>query len=132
MVIALLVVTFVIALVVASIVVLLFNRPIDAILRRIIGEDISRAWGRYLRFAIYIVGIGGGVQVWSFEKYLTPQGPGQEIAQLNGDRWVLEIYAAVMGTLQSTAWLLLVFFIFALIALVIVRAMEARRANVPS
>jgi hypothetical protein len=32
-----------------------------------------------------------------------------------------------MGTLQSVAWMLLVFFLFALIAYVVVRGLEARR-----
>ena len=127
MIVALLFTTFVISLVVATIVMLLFRRPIDSILRRLIRDDLSRAWTRYLQFAIYVVGVGGGVSVWSFEKYFGPVAPGEVKAELTGERWVLEIYQAIMGTLQSTAWLLLVFFIFALIALVIVRGLESRR-----
>ncbi len=124
MIITLLIVTFLVAFVVATIVVLVFSKPIAGILHRIIGEEISQAWARYLQFAIYVVGIGGGVQVWQLERYLTPQGPGQQVLELTSDRWVLEIYRTVMGTLQGTAWLLFVFFVFALIALVIVRALE--------
>ncbi len=127
MIIALLVVTFLVALTVATIVMLLFRRPIDAILRRLIKDDLSRAWTRYLQFAIYVVGIGGGVNVFSFEKYFGPTGPGQEKAELTTERWVLEIYQTIMGTLGATAWLLLVFFVFALIALVVVRGLESRR-----
>jgi hypothetical protein len=90
------------------------------------------AWSRYLKFAIYVVGIGGGVRVWSFEKYLTLQEPYKEIVPLTSDRWVLEIYQTIIGTLQSTVMLLLVFFVFALIALVIVRAFELRKAKTES
>ncbi len=129
MIISLLIVTFITSFVVASIVALVFRRPINGILRRLIQDDISQAWARYLLFAIYVVGIGGGVQVWAFERYLTPQGPGQQVIELTQDRWILEMYKTIMGTLQSTAWLLLVFFVFALVALVIVRALEARRAR---
>ncbi len=129
MIIALLIVTFLVSFVVASIVVLVFSKPISGIMHRVIGEEISQAWTRYLQFAIFVVGIGGGVQVWEFERYLTPQGPGQSVIELTTDRWVLEIYRTVMGTLQGAAWLLLVFFVFALIALVIVRALEFRRAR---
>lgn len=129
MIIALLIVTFVVAFVVASIVVLFFSRPIAGILHRVIGEEISQAWVRYFQFAIYVVGIGGGVQVWQFERYLTPQGPGQSVIELTADRWVLEIYRTVIGTLQGTAWLLLVFFLVSLIALVIVRVLESRRGK---
>lgn len=129
MVVTLLVSTFVIAFAVASVVVFLFNKPIDGILKRVVPAEISYAWTRYLRFAIYVVGIGGGVQVWSFEKYLTLQEPYKEIVQLTSDRWMLEIYETVIGTLQSAAMVLLVFFVFALIAVVIVRIFETRAAK---
>ncbi len=43
---------------------------------------------------------------------------------LTTDRWVLEIYRTIVGTLQATAWMLLVVFLVALIAFVIVRAFE--------
>lgn len=127
--ITLLIATFIVSVAVASIVVLLFTRPIDRIMRRIIQEDVGKAWTRYLQFAIYVVGIGSGAQVWSLERYLTPQGPGQQVLELTTDRWVLEIYGTILQTLQSTAMLLLVFFVFALIAMVIVRALESRRGR---
>ena len=132
MIITLLVVTFIVAFAVASIVVLIFTKPIEGILSRVIPDEISLAWSRYLKFAIYVVGIGGGVRVWSFEKYLTLQEPYKEIVPLTSDRWVREIYQTIIGTLQSTVMLLLVFFVFALIALVIVRAFELRKAKTES
>jgi len=132
MIITLLLSTFVIAFAVASIVVFIFNKPIEAILRRVVPVDISYAWTRYLRFAIYVVGIGGGVRVWDFEKYLTLQEPYKEIIQLTSERWILEIYNTVIGTLQSVAMILLIFFVFALIAVVIVRMVEARTTKTES
>ena len=126
MVIALLVTTFIIAFGVATIVTRVFSQPIDVMLNRVVSDDISRAWARYLKFVIYVVGIGGGVRIWSFEKYLVAQEPYKEIVQLTPDRWVLEIYDTIIGTLQSTATVLLVFFVFALIAVVMVRFLEAR------
>ena len=132
MIITLLLSTFVIAFAVASIVVFVFNKPIEAILRRVVPVDISYAWTRYLRFAIYVVGIGGGVRVWDFEKYLTLQEPYKEVVQLTSERWILEIYNTVIGTLQSVAMILLIFFVFALIAVVIVRMYEARTTKTES
>ncbi|MCL4465269.1 MAG: hypothetical protein M1401_03075 [Chloroflexi bacterium] len=125
--IGLLVATFVVSLAVATLVVVLFTRPISGILRQIVGEDIARAWLRYLQFALFVMGIGGGVRVYDLERYISPQGPGQTTLELTSDRWVLEIYQTIIGTLQSTATVLLVFFVFALIAYVIVRALESRR-----
>ena len=128
--ITLLIVTFVIAFVVSSIVVLVFGRPINNILTRIIADKISSAWSRYLKFAIYITGISSGVRIWDLEKYITkPRYEGAEIVQLNPERWVLEVYRTVIGTLQGVAWMLLVFFVFALIAYVIVRAFELKKSK---
>jgi len=46
---------------------------------------------------------------------------------LNADRWTLEVYRTIIETLQSIAWMLLVFFVAALLAYVIVRGFELRR-----
>ncbi len=127
--IVLLLVTFAIAIVVCWIVVRLFSRPLRSILERIVADDISAAWLRYLKFAIYVVGVSGGVRVWDLEKYITPRPDEGGIVVLNAERWVLEVYRTIIGTLQSVAWMLLVFFVFALIAYVIVRGMEGRRGR---
>ena len=127
--ITLLVVTFAISIFVSFIVVRLFHQPIEKILVRVVKDDISSAWVRYLTFAIYVVGVSGGVRVWDLEKYITPRPEETEIIFLNSERWVLEVYRTIIGTLQSAAWMLLVFFIFALIAYVIVKGMEAKRTG---
>jgi len=122
-------VTFAIAIFVSFIVVRLFHKPLVGILQRIVAEEISAAWLRYLKFAIYVVGVSGGVRVWDLEKYITPRPEETEIIVLNAERWVLEVYRTGIGTLQGIAWMLLVFFVFALIAYVIVRGMEAKQAK---
>jgi ABC-type transport system involved in multi-copper enzyme maturation permease subunit len=119
--ITLLAVTFLIALIVTFIVARVFQGSIGAILERIFGDKISTAWQRYVTFAIYVVGISGGVRIWDLEKYISPHGPGEPQLVLNRDRWVLEVYRTIIETLQSTAWLLLVFFLITLIAYSIVR-----------
>ncbi|OGT82096.1 MAG: hypothetical protein A3H91_10315 [Gammaproteobacteria bacterium RIFCSPLOWO2_02_FULL_61_13] len=125
----LLIVTFALALFVAFIVVRVFTRPIDSILRRLIADDIHMAWLRYMKFAIYVVGVSSGVRIHELEKYITPnrwQKDAQVVA-LTTDRWILELYRTVIETLQGSAWLLLVFFVIALIAYVIVRVFELRK-----
>ena len=126
MIITLLVTTFIVAVAVTALVAFFFGKPINEILKRVVPPDLSYAWTRYLRFAIYVVGIGGGVRVWDLEKYITAQEPYNAIVPLTSDRWVLEIYNTIIGALQSLALVLLVFFIFALMAVVIVRLFEAR------
>ena len=122
----LLLVTFAIAAVTASAVVLLFNRPISTILNRVVSEPLGAVWKRYILFATYVVGISGGVRIWDLEKYITPRSKDEVEIVLNENRWILEAYRTVISTLQSVAWMLLVFFLFALIAYVLVRGLELR------
>ena len=123
----LLVVTFLIALATSGAVILLFRGALSAILGRIVSSELASAWHRYLNFAICVVGVSGGVRIWQLERYITPPEKNAEILILNADRWVLEVYRTLIGTLQSNAWLLLVFFVAALIAYVIVRGFELRQ-----
>jgi hypothetical protein len=130
----LLLATFGISLFVSAIVAKFFGKPVDGILKRIIADPISKAWLKYLIFAIYVVGISSGVRLWDLERYITPLTGGvkPEILTLNSDRWVLEVYRTIIGTLQGLAWLLLIFFVVALIAFVIIRVFELRYQYTPS
>jgi hypothetical protein len=123
----LLVVTFLIAIATSALVASLFSRPIKKILDRLVSDDLGSTWRRYILFAVYVVGISGGVRVWDLERYITPRTKDDLPIALNADRWVLEVYKTVVGTLQSIAWMLLVFFLFALLAYVVVRGFELRR-----
>jgi hypothetical protein len=123
----LLAVTFFVATVVTIVVAYAFSRPVDQIFRRILGEEISVAWWRYLMFALYVVGISSGVRMWELERYITkPFIQDAEVIELTRDRWILEVYRSIIATLQGLAWVLLVFFIVALMAFVVVRIFETR------
>jgi hypothetical protein len=125
----LLAVTLLISIATCTAVVRIFQGPIDAILRRLVSPDLSHAWRRYLGFALYVVGVSGGVRIWELEKYITGRGEQGEPIALNSDRWVLEVYRTLIESLQAMAWLLLVFFVFALVAYVILRGFELRRGG---
>lgn len=138
--ISLLAVTFVVALGVSLGVSALFSGSIRRILERIIKEDIAAGWVRYIRFAIIVVGVSAGVRIHALERYIMPERSPRPLAEgateaaaqipeLNLDRWVLEVYRTVIETAAGVAWLLLVFFIFALIAYVITRGLEIRRGD---
>jgi len=100
--ITLLIVTFAIAFTVSSIVVLVFAKPVNNILKRIISDKISQAWSRYLKFAIYITGISSGVRIWELEKYITkPRHEGAEIVQLNAERWELKLNGTKIKILRG-------------------------------
>lgn len=137
----LLAVTFLVALGVSALAARAFDRSIGTILSRIIADDISGGWQRFVRFAILVVGISGGVRIYDLERYIAPErpalAPGEAIPpeaawrpeplDLTPERWTLEVYRTVIGSLQSIAWTLLVFFVVALIAYVVVRWAELRR-----
>jgi hypothetical protein len=122
----LLLVTFAIALLVSFFVAWLFSASIRRILDRIVSPDLAGAWHRYLIFALYVVGVSGGVRVWSLEQYIIPRDPKMPPLDLTPERWTLEVYRTVIQTLQSAAWMLLVAFVFLLVAYVIARGLELR------
>ena len=101
-----------------------FRPAVSKILQRILKDEIHREWVRYMMFALYVVGISSGVRIWDLEKYISPTRDAQIALALNLDRCILEVYRTLIGTLQGVAWMLLVFFVFALIGFVIVRIGE--------
>jgi hypothetical protein len=127
----LLLVTLLVALATAGVVVALFRRPIRQILDRIIGAELAPAWQRFLLFAIYVVGVSSGVQIWKLEQYIRaepgPSGPGRPPFALNAESMGLEVYRTILQVLQGVAWALLVFFVVALAAFVFLRRGEAQR-----
>ncbi len=134
---ALLIVTLLVSLLVCYLVARAFDKPITTILERIVGPEIAGAWAKYMKFAIYVVGVSGGVRIYDLERYLpqpesyTPEGRPIPMPSLTltPERWLLEIYRTVIETLQALAWMLLLFFLFALIAYVIVRIWGGRKAK---
>jgi hypothetical protein len=127
MLLSLLAVTFAIAFTTSLLITLVFKKSLYAILKRIIGDEIFSVWANYIIFAIFVVGISGGVRIWELEKYITPSNKDSSILVLTQERWVLEIYRTIIESMQSIAWMLLLFFVFALLAFVIVRINEAKK-----
>jgi len=122
----LLVVTLLIAIIVSALVIFFFRKPVDKIFMRIIGEEIATAWRKFLMFALFVVGVSSGVNIWRLEELIEPLAEGVIRPELSPERWGLEIYRTVLGTLGGLAWALLVFFMIALIAFVIVKRGEAK------
>ena len=131
----LLLLTLGVALATTFTIVMLFKKPIRQILDRIIGEDIASGWHRFLLFAIFVVGVSSGVQIWKLEQYVHPEryapreGGSIPPLVLDGPSLGLEIYRTIIQTLQGVAWALLVFFVVALIAFAIIRRGEGRPAG---
>lgn len=128
----LLVVTFLVAAFVALATAWAFRRPIQRILNRLVSEDLGDAWRRYVMFAIFVVGVSGGVRIYELQRFIEPRPRVPEALPpptLDANHWVLEVYRTVIQTLQSIAWMLLVFFLVALVAYVILRGFELKAAR---
>ena len=121
-------ITLLLAIAVSVAVARAFSTPLDNILKRIIADEISAGWLKFLKFAILVVGVSAGVRIRDIEKYATPLRGDKEarVFDFTFERWILELYRTVIDTLQGIAWMLLVFFVFALVAYVIVRIAEMR------
>ena len=123
----LLVAACLVAVILSHLVVMIFSKPLTRVFDRIIGDEIAGAWVRYVKFAVYVVGISGGVRIWQLDRYLMPQG--EEAVALTDALWGWEMFRTLLGTVQSITWMLLVVFLVALVAYVIVRGVELRRPN---
>ena len=122
----LLIVTLLISVAVSLLVVFLFRKTVEKIFVRIIGEDIAMAWKRFLIFALFVVGVSSGVSIRKLEQFIQPETEGVVRPVLNAEFWGLEIYRTIIQTLGGMAWALLIFFLIALIAFVIVKKKEAK------
>jgi hypothetical protein len=127
------IINLLLAAAVAGGVAFVFNKPIQNIMARIIDDKIGEAWTRYMQFAIFVTGISAGVRIFELERYITPllyqANKVPEVLVLTPERWVLELYRTIIGTLQGITWMLLVFFVIALLAYVIVRLGELKRTK---
>ncbi len=127
----LLLTTFGIAMLVAGITSRFFAKPAAAILKRVIQDEIALSWLTYLKFALLVVGVSGGVRIRELERFVsTPvHNEKAEVLVLTAERWTLEVYRTVIGTLQGLAWVLLLFFVVALVGFIVVRLIETLRRN---
>ena len=117
----LLLVTLLIAVAVSLAVVRFFRGPIDKIFGRIIGEDISAEWRKFLTFALFVVGVSSGVKIWQLERFIAPPRGEEVVPVLTAQYWALEVYRTIIDTLGGMAWALLIFFVVALIAFALAR-----------
>jgi len=124
---SLLVVTLAVALLVSYGIARLFSGAVARILARLVGAEMSDAWHRYIMFAIYVVGVSRGVRLYDLERYVLPRTEAEPQLVLDASRWTFEIFRTIVATLQGVAWMLLVVFLVALVAYVLLRGLELRR-----
>ncbi len=124
---SLLFVSLLISAAVTLIVIFSFKKSIHAIFLRIIGEEIAIVWQKFLIFALFVVGIASGVSIRKLERFIAPITENNPRPELTAESWALEIFRTMLNSLGGLAWALLVFFLVALIAFVIIKSQEKKQ-----
>jgi ABC-type xylose transport system permease subunit len=119
----LLVASFVLALALSITVAWLFAKPIDGILHRFVGDELSTTLAKYFKFAVVLVGISAGTRVRPLEEYIAAPSYNKAAlaAAVTQEFWALELYRTFVETLQGIAWMFFVVAVIALISLFIIR-----------
>jgi len=112
-----------IALSISFLLIKIFDKSITGIIKRIIPEDINSGWILYIKLAIFLVGVSGGVNIFRLDEAINvrPQ------LFFSFSNFILELYKTAFDTLKAITWLLLIFFIISLIAYIMIRAAESKK-----
>lgn len=118
---ALLAVLILVSLLVATLVVRLFDGPVRAVYRTLASDDFANACARYVMFAGLVVGLAAGVRTYRLERFIHADHKDAVLRKLTGEAWTLEVWTAIDSALQNLAWAYLWVFHLALIAYVLLR-----------
>ncbi|HXT02171.1 MAG TPA: hypothetical protein VN915_15970 [Elusimicrobiota bacterium] len=105
--------SFASALVIAGCVVLFFSGAIDEALARVVPPEMTAAWRRYAKFALFVVALVGGLRVSELASLVALRVPGTP--PLTGGQAFLEILKSIAGSLAASAIALLAFFVATLV-----------------
>ncbi|MDE0041357.1 MAG: hypothetical protein OXT74_04940 [Candidatus Poribacteria bacterium] len=123
------IVSFVTAGLVSFVVASVCETPLSILTRRIIQNDTSRIFTRYVRYVTILVGIAYGVTVNPLSYELAAQFL-ESISIRHVPNypewwmWLIGILTIIMQSLTAIASMYLVFFIFGLIAYITVKVVE--------
>ncbi len=123
MVIAIFLVSVLLALGVSYGVARLARDVIEAVLQRFVSRQISEAFAKYLGFAIVVVGVASGSRVRLLEDFMGAPAYNREglNAQLTQEVWVAAMYHTIVDSLEGIAWLFVIMALILLAALFIIK-----------
>ena len=115
---ALLIVTFLLALGISLGLAWVFTKPLELVLHRLVKSELTAAWSRYLRFTVIVVGVSSGTRIHPLEQYINAPSWTKETlkAGLTQEYWAAELYHTVSDSIVGIAWLLLLFVVIGIIA----------------
>ena len=105
------------------------EKPLSIFIRRIIQNETSHTFTRYVRYATYLVGISHGVTVNPLSSELRAHILKHDFIHHVSNypewwMWLIWIPTPIMQSLTAIASMYLVFFIFGLIAYITVKVRE--------
>jgi hypothetical protein len=101
---------FLSALVISGGVVLIFSALIDGVLRRLITGEMAAAWTLFTKFALFVAALTGGLRLADMGALLSSAQTGAAQSSINSAKVLLEVFKAVLGTLNGAVWMLLLIF----------------------
>jgi heme A synthase len=99
------------------------NHPLENTLHHFFAPHISTAFAKYLQLAIIIIGVCSGTRVRALQEYISsPEYMQRAMAdKLTQEFWTMELYRTVVGTFEGILWLIFLFALAVVVAVVIMR-----------
>jgi hypothetical protein len=120
--------SFASAILIAACVVTFFSTSIDEALARVVPVEMTPAWSRYVKFALFVVTFAGGMRLSELAGFMalrTPGGP-----PLTAGQGLLEVFKSIAGSLIAASGTLLAFFVVTLAVYAAKRFYATHRADV--
>jgi len=117
------------SLLVSIIAMFFFSKPIRVMVSSILPDELATAWSTFMRYMIVVIGVGGGVRIYNYEKYLDTGAADHVPVPLTSGRWALELYDTLLNTLSSIGWLVFWLFAIVMIAYVILKVRERKKTS---
>lgn len=90
---------------VAAAVTAAFSGAIDGVLGRVLTGELSQAWSRCAKFAVFTASFTSGLRVKELSEFISVR-----MAPVGGGEGLLEVFKSVAAALSAASWGLLVFF----------------------
>lgn len=101
---------------------------LNRVLDRLASKPMAQAWQRCLNWAIILVGLQGGIHIWTLENLALSKK--QIPFNTNPMYWILEIYRAFIDTAQSCIWVIILFLLAAFLVEAILSALHHKSKQV--
>jgi ABC-type xylose transport system permease subunit len=99
------------------------QHPMESVLHHFFAPHISAAFAKYLQLAIVLVGVCAGTRVRALQEHIsaTDYNKHAMLDQMTQEFWVMELYRTVIASFEGILWLIFLFALTVVVAVVIMR-----------